>query len=119
MIIAYALLTAVLIVSGQALWKSAVSDIPEGAKLVSLPVISGLLSSPKLILGVFVYGIATLLYIYFLGKYNYFQLQSIVVGSSLVLTLLFATVIFNERPSVVNIIGVGMIVLGSIFVVTR
>ena len=75
--------------------------------------------TPKLIGGMFVYVMATVLYIVLLSKFNYFQVQSIVVGSSLVLTLLAATLLFNERPSLLNVVGIVLIVVGSLFVVTR
>jgi drug/metabolite transporter (DMT)-like permease len=120
MILVFSLLISLLIVCGQAMWKWAVSDIDKNnIKLFSSEGIVHLLLNPKLLFGTIVYAIATVSYIYMLSRYNYFQVQSIVVGGSLVITLIVAVTFFSERPSLVNIIGVCLIVLGSVFVVSR
>jgi drug/metabolite transporter (DMT)-like permease len=111
---------SLLIVCGQAMWKWAVSEISsKNVQLFSSEGIIQLIFNPKLILGTIVYAIATVSYIYMLSKFNYFQVQSIVVGGSLVITLIVAVTFFSERPSVINIVGVCLIVLGSVFVVSR
>lgn len=120
MAIIYSAIISLLIVCGQALWKSAVVEMT--AKHIQLFSASGfmqLILSPKLIFGTFVYGIATVAYIYLLSKYDYFQTQSIVVGCSLIFTLIVATVFFSEQPSMINAIGVCLIVLGSVLVIVR
>ena len=118
MIILYAVFVATLIVSGQALWKVAIDNLNSlGLQLFTAQGIVRLMTSPTLIAGVLIYGLATVAYIYILGKYNYFQIQSIVVGSSLVLTLILAITLFDERPHAINVIGVALIVVGSLFVV--
>ncbi len=62
---------------------------------------------------------ATVSYIYFLSKYDYFQLQSIVVGSSLIITLVAAVAIFGEKPTLVNVIGIALIIIGATLVVSK
>jgi len=120
MAIIYSAIISLLIVCGQALWKSAVVELTERhIQLFSTNGFVQLILAPKLIFGAFVYGIATIAYIYLLSKYDYFQTQSIVVGCSLVLTLAVATSFFGERPSIVNIAGVVLIVLGSVLVISR
>jgi uncharacterized membrane protein len=118
MVLLYGLLTALFIVTGQALWKLAVQNAGKSnANIVSIDGATKVITSWPLLLGVVVYGIATIAYIYFLSKYKYFQIQSIVVGCSLVLTLLISTVFFKEQADFVNMIGVGFILVGALLVI--
>lgn len=118
MIVILSLLAALLIVFGQALWKSAVTEVTQvHINLLSVEGVTQLLRTPKLYLGVIVYIIATLGYIYLLSKYKYFQVQSLVVGGSLLLTLTLAGLVFHEQISTLNMFGVILIVLGAILVI--
>ena len=118
MIIVLSILAALLIVCGQALWKSAVSDVTQvHASLLSAGGVEHLLRSPKLYLGALIYIIATLGYIYLLSRYKYFQVQSLVVGGSLVLTLVLASGLFQEHVSVPNVVGVALILFGAVLVI--
>lgn len=120
MIFIYSLLIASLIVTGQALWKGAVDGLSvKSIEILSLNGMLNLFLSPKMIIGTLVYAVATIGYIYLLGKFNYFQIQSLVVGGSLVMTLVVAMIMFGERPSLVNIIGIGLILFGSLLVISR
>lgn len=120
MAIVYSIIVSVLIVFGQSMWKSTVTDlVAKNVQLFSPNGFIQLILSPKLIFGTIIYGIATIVYIYLLSKFDYFQTQSIVVGASLVLTLIIATSIFREQPSIVNVVGVGLIVFGSVLVISR
>ncbi len=120
MILVASLLVALLLVVGQALWKGAVSDVEKlHAELFTLGGIEDLLRSPKLYLGMFTYAVATVGYIYLLSKFKYFQVQSIVVGGSLVLTLMVASVIFHEHITLVNVVGMTLILCGAILVISQ
>ena len=118
MIIFYAFFVATFIVGGQALWKLAVMNATK--QDVSLVTIHGafkVLTSWQLLLGVLVYGVATVAYILLLSKYKYFQIQSLVVGSSLIFTLLLSSFAFNEPASLVNVVGVVLIVSGALLII--
>lgn len=118
MVIVFSILIALLIVTGQALWKAAVTGITDNhMQLMSSAGFLYLVKSPKLYFGVLVYGLATLGYITLLSKYKYFQVQSIVVGGSLIFTLVIAHLLFHEQASVVNAIGIALVLAGAVLIV--
>lgn len=118
MILFYAIFIASFIVGGQALWKLAVMNATkDNVNILSIEGAIKVLISWPLLVGVLVYGIATFGYIYLLSKYKYFQIQSLVVGTSLVFTLLLSSTVFKEQASVVNIVGVALIVVGALLVI--
>lgn len=120
MVLFYCLITALLIVSGQVLWKSAVVELEQkNIELLSTAGLFELVTTYKLLAGMVVYLIATIAFIVLLSRFNYFQVQSVVVGSSLVMTLLAAMVMFGERPSILNVTGIIIIIIGSLLVITR
>jgi multidrug transporter EmrE-like cation transporter len=118
MVVIFSIVVALLIVCGQALWKAAVSGVVQKhAQVLSAEGLSQLCRSPRLYLGVLVYGIATIGYILLLSKYKYFQVQSIVVGGSLVITFLVAQVFFHEQAGPANLVGVLLILVGATLIV--
>jgi len=118
MVVFFAIITALLIVCGQALWKAAVVSVTDAhIHLLSSEGLLHLLKSPRLYLGVLVYGVATVCYILLLGKYKYFQVQSLVVGGSLVLTLALAALVFHEHINALNMVGIALIVGGALLVI--
>jgi len=118
MIALYSLIVALFIVSGQALWKAALNSAnSSGYDITTVHGFLKVLISWPLFFGVILYGIATVAYILLLGKYKYFQVQSIVVGGSLVLTLMVSMLVFKDHATPVNIIGVGAILVGALLVV--
>jgi multidrug transporter EmrE-like cation transporter len=117
MVIISSVLVALLIVGGQALWKASVNNVTEHhLQLLSSAGLVQLIRSPKLYLGILVYGIATVAYIFLLSKYKYFQVQSVVVGGSIILTLLIASIFFHEQVNAANLVGVALLVCGVILV---
>lgn len=118
MVLMSGLLTALLIVIGQALWKQAVQNTTKAHfNIASVDGALKVLFSFPLIIGLFVYALATALYIYFLSKYKYYQIQSIVVGSSLIFTFLASSIFFKEHASVINILGLTLILAGSFLII--
>ncbi len=88
-----------MIVAGQVLWKIGVEKITstdDNINIFSSQIVK-IISSPYIILGVISYGIATLLYMVLLSKYEYTNLQAVVVSSSLVTTFIAASLFFNEK----------------------
>lgn len=119
MVLLYSLFVALFIVSGQALWKIAVMRLAaQDISLNSMSAFMKLILSAPLLVGVLVYGIATLAYIYLLGKYNYYQIQSVVVGGSLIITALVAHFLFREQISLVGVVGI-ILIFAGVLLVTR
>jgi drug/metabolite transporter (DMT)-like permease len=114
------LAVAVQVVLAQMLWKIASMQIQHdlaGEALSSKAVwMVGL--SWKIWLGLVLYGIATVLFIWLFGKYPYFIIQSFVTSCTLILTLLASLGVFHERISVVNFLGVICLLFG-IFLVAQ
>lgn len=118
MFVLFAIGVGICIVAGQALWKLAVQHVTRNqVTLSSAHGISKLLMSPYLLAGVIVYGVATLAYILLLSKFKYFQVQSIVVGSSLIFTFILSSLFFKEPASLINVIGVVLIVGGAVLII--
>ena len=117
MVLLLSLATAAFIVCGQALWKLAVTRAAElGLGFTSVENIIKILLSWPLIVGVLVYGVATVAYIYLLSKYNYYQVQAVVVGGSLILTAVVAKLFFNEPISMLGYLGIACIFIGALLV---
>ncbi|MBW4061663.1 hypothetical protein HJC99_03795 [Candidatus Saccharibacteria bacterium] len=115
------ILVAFLLVCGQALWKVGVQhahlELTAGY-LFSKQVFS-LIFSPYIIGGAVIYAFATLMYLGLLAKYQYSTVQGLVVPVSLISAFLLARVVFNERLSVVNYVGLGVLVVGILLATRR
>lgn len=72
--------------------------------------------SPAIIIGFLSYGLATILYMVLLSKFEYTNLQAVVVSSSLLFTFIAASLLFGEKISAVNIFGLLLLLAGVIFV---
>ena len=109
-----------MIVLGQVLWKIGIEKIGDINGIGSL--LSGQLTrivfSPYIIAGVVSYGIATLVYMILLSKYEYTDLQAVVVSSSLIITFIAASALFSEKISYVNLIGLVFLICG-VYLITR
>lgn len=118
MLFVYGILVAVQIVLGQILWKMGVEKVGAGLSIeyfFSSKILS-LLTSPYIIVGVISYVMATLIFMTLLAKYPYTELQSVVVSSSLIATFLAASLIFHERISLVNILGLVLLIAGVLLI---
>ena len=116
-----ALFVALQLVAGQSLWKVAVKNHNFGLSkefLLSKDFLA-FCFSPQVLGGLFIYGFATFFYMYLLSKYQYSWIQSFVTSLTIILALLIAGFIFKEKISPVNIFGVGVIIVGIIFVSQR
>lgn len=74
------------------------------------------LYNPWLLGAVFVYGIATLLWVYILMSVKLNVAYPIVIGSSYILTLFGAFYFFGESLSFIGLIGIILILIGIVFV---
>lgn len=117
---ALGILTAGLIVAAQALWKAAVDKygLELSGNFFATPEFWRLVTTPQVIGGVVLYGAATLCFLLMLKKFQYSSTQALVVSSSLVITMLVAAGIFQERITLVKIVGVGVLIIG-VLLVTR
>jgi len=118
MLYVHGVLVAVQIVLGQVLWKIGVekNHFELTKKFIFSDEFLKAMLSPYIILGVISYGIATLLFMGLLGKYQYTNLQAVVVSSSLITTFLASVVIFNEKVNAYNLLGLAFLIVGAIFI---
>ena len=98
----------VFLAMGQMLWKLGMSKM-EGFNIVSI------ILNPYIILGVALYGLATLLWLYVLSKEELslvYPLQSITYVFGTVLAIL----VFRENVSLLRWIGIATIIVGATLV---
>lgn len=106
---------AFLLVIAQTLWASVIKT--GHALQGSLPTIAlNLASNWKMWLGAMIYIIATLVYFYMLSKLKFFSVQIAMTALSIIFSTSLSILIFNERPTLINIAG-AVIVLAGIFLV--
>lgn len=108
MIYIFLAVNIIFLATGQMLWKIGISKIEE-FNIINIAL------NPYIISGIVLYGLATLLWLYILGKAELslvYPLQSI----TYVLGTLIAIFIFHENVSLLRWLGVVTIVAGAIFV---
>lgn len=102
---------ACLLVIAQALWASVIKT--GGALQGPLPTIAmNLLSNWKMWLGALVYIIATLVYFYMLSKLKFFSVQIAMTALSIIFSTALSYVIFHEAPSLINVAGIFIVLIG-------
>lgn len=114
-----ALLCAFMITTGQVLWKIAI-DRNGGlvnSKLSIIDNISLLLFSPYMISGIVIYGIATIFWMYLLGRYEYSYIYPM-MAITYIISFLYAMILFKETIGLEKIVGVVLIITGIIFIST-
>jgi drug/metabolite transporter (DMT)-like permease len=100
-----------LLVFGQMLWKTGMMQIPSVTPLSLLQN----LFSPYILAGIFIYGFATLLWLYILGKGEFsvvYPLQSLAYA----LGVIVAFIIFRENIPFTRWVGVVVIIIGAFLV---
>ncbi len=114
------LLFAVLLVAAQSSWKVAVdsSKSPFHTDL-TLHSVARFVFSPLVLLGMFIYALALLLYMYLLSKYQFSFIQSMAIPLSLIFSILVAVAFFNEHLILVNYAGLVLIVFGIVLITLR
>ncbi|MDD5606828.1 MAG: EamA family transporter [Candidatus Pacebacteria bacterium] len=103
-----ALIVSFLIVGGQVIWKI----ILEG-QTYNFAIITKLLKSPLFIVGIIMYLIAAIIWLYMLSKYQYHQTYPL-LSISFILSLLASSLILHESVSWMSWLGVFFICLGII-----
>jgi drug/metabolite transporter (DMT)-like permease len=111
---------ASLLVAAQSSWKVAVgaetSPFKHGFTLVST---LHFVFSPLVILGAVIYAVATALYMYLLSKYQFSHVQSLSIPLSLIVSIVAATVFFDDKLSIVNYFGLALVVTGIVLITTK
>lgn len=115
MLVFYAIAVAIMISAGQAFWKVS-SSAAEGVSTFEKLLKTGL--EPTFWAGALLYAVATLAYIYLLGKYSYHQVQLTIIGTTLVSSIIIASVVFNEVISPTAYLGAVLIIIGVMLVVS-
>ncbi|MGE6228559.1 EamA family transporter [Paenibacillus chitinolyticus] len=103
------LLNTLMLVSGQFLWKFGLSR--KADPFESLQSIIHLMFSPFILGGLFIYGLATVLWLFILNKVDIsiaYPMQSI----AYLITVIGAYYMFNEQMSVLKIAGCVVILIG-------
>lgn len=114
------LLFASLLVAAQSSWKVAVnSDGNPFNRTLSLISVIKFMFTPLVLMGIALYLMATLLYFYLLSKYRFSMVQSIAIPMSLIFSLMVATAFFGEQLSLINFIGLILVVAGIVLLTLR
>ena len=111
------IITTVLLVVGQALWKISsgqLSDI-SGIKNILLKLLFNL----PFVTGCIFYVIATGLWIYLLGQYDYSKIYPVFVGTCIILSLIVGLFFFKENTDFFNKIIGSVVILCGIIIVTK
>ena len=112
------LLTALQIVAAQTLWKTGLAHVGFKATkdyLLSEQIVKAIFS-PMVLGGILLYGFATICFFVLLSKFPYASAQTVVVVSSLIFTFLSALLIFNEKFSPVNLLGICLLLVGVVLI---
>jgi small multidrug resistance pump len=65
-----------------------------------------------LLAGVCFYGLSTIIYILVLGKFNLSIAYPIIIGSTVIATVIIGTILFREKVSSTQWVGVGLTISG-------
>lgn len=118
MLYIFLFITALLLASGQSLWKKAAINFPIYLKNNTplIPAIFKVIFSKFFIIGAFLYIIATLIYLWLFSKYPFYTVQISLVAFVIILSLIISNIIFKESINTINYIGVSLVLIGIILV---
>lgn len=118
--LSYALipLMATLLVTAQAVWGSAIKQqhLLEGSWRT---IATNLITSPRIWLGGFIYICATGVYFLLLSKVKFFSVQVAMTAVSIILSTILSVVFFKEALTIVNIMGMLLVLLGLTLVLAH
>ena len=110
------MIAASMLVTAQALWKSAMVGVkiePTFQFLMSKTFFH-LIFSVQFISGAFLYAITTLFYLYLFSKYSFYSIQSVMLVTSITLALLISVIFFKEPFSVNKLVGLSLLIIGIV-----
>lgn len=107
-----------LLVSAQALWGTVIKS---GTALQgSLPTIAfNLVTNWRMIAGALIYIAATLVYFYMLSKLKFFSVQIAMTALSIIFSTGLSILLFNEKPTLLNVLGAGIVLVGIALVLHK
>jgi drug/metabolite transporter (DMT)-like permease len=111
-------LTAILLVTAQSFWNKAMKsqEIFTGGLLNTL---QNLLLSPGIWIGGIIYIVATVFYLLSLSKNNFFVVQSTMTGLALVFSTIIAGLLFQEKITSLNLVGIAVVFIGAMLIVQK
>jgi len=110
-------LMAGLLAFAQALWGTA---IKAGALNGNFPtILNNLITNWRIWVGVLLYVAATALYFFILSKLKFFSVQVAMTGISIIFSVTLAFLLFQERPNLINIVGIFVVFTGVILVLYK
>jgi multidrug transporter EmrE-like cation transporter len=116
----FIVLLSLCLVSAQSLWGStAKANNPELHNYSTHEFLIKMLQSPKVWLGAALYVVGTLAYFVILSKIKFFSVQIALTGLAILLSTLVAAVVFHEKITPVNIVGMILILLALPLVLSR
>lgn len=110
--------SAIILISAQALWRTAVVNdkVLEGS--ISTIIIQSV-SNPKIWLGIILYIFTTALYLFVLNKLKFFTVQLTITGLALIFSTFLSYFVFHEKITILNLLGLGIILIGIFFVIQK
>ena len=111
-------LMAFLLVTAQATWGTAIKkqDVLQGS---ASKIFTNLITSPRIWIGIFIYITATGVYFLLLSKAKFFSIQVSMTALSIIFSTILAAALFNEKISLVNLVGAALVLLGLAFVLAK
>ena len=111
-------LMALLLVFAQSLWASVIKleNVLHGSFGT---IFINLISNWKMWLGAIIYIVATLIYFYMLSKLKFFSVQVAMTAVSIIFSVGLSVLLFSEKPSLINMIGIAIVLIGIILVLYK
>lgn len=112
------IIVASCLVAGQSLWKVGFGALQSGHTGLLHKAVA-ILTQPQILLGLVIYGFATVLYIYVIGKYEYGVSYALIVSLSLIGATVVAQQYFGEKIGPINYLGVGIVLVGVALILKK
>lgn len=109
---------AMLLASAQAMWNSAIKN-QHLLQAKASSAFTNVLSSPRMWLGAFLYIVATVVYFILLSKNKFFSVQVSMTAVAIIFSTVLAAVVFNEKISLVNAVGMLVVLTGLTLVLAK
>lgn len=109
---------ASMLVVAQALWATAIKHdyILNGSPL---QIMLSAAMSWKMWVGAIIYVLATFVYFFMLSKLKFFSVQIPMTALTIIFSVLLSFVLFNEKPSMINYAGIGIVFIGITLILNK
>lgn len=113
------LVTAGLLATAQALWAHAVKigKVLEGSSLMAIIVNAA--TNWRILVGILLYILATAAYFYMVSKLKFFSVQIAMTAISILFSVGLSVLLFQEKPSIINIVGILLVFIGITLVLHK